>query len=131
MRLRNPLNQNRQWSGPRDVVPQEDLIVNEKMIPYVKEGLLGGRAVADRMVSCRKWKFLRLFKEGLSLQKAARNAFFFFFLRLSGSTEGKMKDSQGVGGMVKYRELEVVVLLVLNCFSFFFLSLPACFSFFS
>ena len=41
-----------------------------------------------------------------------------------------MKDSEGVGGMVKYRELEVVVLLVLNCFSFFF-SLPACFSFFS
>lgn len=28
--------------------------------------------------------------------------------------------------MVKYRELEVVVLLVLNCFSFFFFLFPAC-----
>lgn len=38
MRLRNPLNQNRQWSGPREVVPQEDLIVNEKMIPLRERG---------------------------------------------------------------------------------------------
>lgn len=93
MRLRNPLNQNRQWSGPREVVPQEDLIVNEKMIPLRERGFflkIGGRAVADRMVSCRKWQFLRAFKKGLSLQKAARNAFFFFLLlRLSGSAEGK------------------------------------------
>lgn len=82
MRLRNPLNQNRQWSGPREVVPQEDLIVNEKMTPLRERGFflkIGGRAVTDRMVSCRKWKFLRAFKEGLSLQKVARNAFFFFF----------------------------------------------------
>lgn len=81
MRLRNPLNQNMQWSGPREVVPQEDLIVNGKMIPLRERGFflkIGGRAVADRMVFCRKWKFLRAFKEGLSLQKATRSAFFFF-----------------------------------------------------